>query len=109
LMPGLSNLLALKGRLGFGGFIQALARLLAPFDTEMLQVIGTNPQMGSGLLREYLAISGSRALLLEGVEGEAFADPRRRPSLEYIAAGECRVLFDAEVATLKYSTALPAA
>ena len=52
LMPGLSELLALKGRLGFGGFIQALARLLAPFDTETLQVVGTNPLMGRELLRD---------------------------------------------------------
>ncbi len=109
LMPGLSELLALKGRLGFGGFIQALARLLVPFDTEALQVVGTNSLMGHELLRDYLAVSGSRALLLEGVEGEAFADPRRRPSLEYVAADECRVLFDAEAATLKHFTTLPAA
>lgn len=109
LMPGLAELLALKGRLGFGGFIQALARLLVPFETEALQVVGTNALMGMDLLREYLAVSGSRALLLEGVEGEAFADPRRRPSLEYVAAGECRVLFDAETATLRHATTLPAA
>jgi anthranilate phosphoribosyltransferase len=109
LMPGLAELLALKGRLGFAGFIQALARLLVPFETEALRVIGTNALMGTDLLREYLAVSGSRALLLEGVEGEAFADPRRRPSLEYVAAGECRILFDAEASTLKHSTTLPAA
>jgi anthranilate phosphoribosyltransferase len=109
LMPGLAELLALKGRLGFGGFVQALARLLMPFESEALLVIGTNDLMGRELLREYLAVSGSRALLLEGIEGEAFANPRRRPSLEYIVANECRVLFDAETATLKQSTTLPAA
>jgi len=109
LAPGLAELLALKGRLGFGGFIQALARLLSPFEGETLQVVGTNAVMGSQLLREYLAISGTRALLLEGVEGEAFADPRRRPQLEYVTVEECRVLFDAETAALKHSATLPAA
>jgi len=107
LSPGLAELLALKGRLGFGSFIQALARLLAPFEGEVLQVVGTNAVMGSPLLREFLAASGSKALLLEGVEGEAFADPRRRPQLEYVTAEECRVLFEAEAVTLKHSATLP--
>lgn len=109
LSPGLAELLALKGRLGFGGFIQAIARMLLPFDAETLQVAGTNAVMGSALLREYLAVSGSRALLLEGVEGEAFADPRRRPRLEHVTAEGCRVLFDAEIVTLGHAVALPAA
>jgi anthranilate phosphoribosyltransferase len=109
LAPGLAELLALRGRLGFGGFIQALARLLPPFEGETLQVVGTNPVMGNGLLREYLTLSGSRALLLDGIEGEAFADPRRRPRLEYVTAEECRVLFEAEAATLKHPATLPTA
>lgn len=107
LTPGLAELLSLKGRLGFGGFIQAIARMLVPFEAETLQVVGANAVMSSALLREYLAVNGSRALLLEGVEGEAFADPRRRPRLEYVTADECRVLFDAETVTLKHAAALP--
>jgi len=110
LAPGLAELLALKGRLGFGGFVQALARLLAPFETGALHVVAANPVMGSSLLREFLAASGLTALLLEGTEGEAFADPRRRPLLEYVgAAGDCRVLFEAEGAALKQPATLPAA
>jgi len=107
LTPGLAELLALKGRLGFGGFIQALARLLAPFEADVLHVVGINSVTGGPLLREYLAASGARALLLEGVEGEAFVDPRRRPQIEYVAADASRVLFDAETVTLKHSVTLP--
>jgi anthranilate phosphoribosyltransferase len=109
LAPGFAELLALKGRLGFGGFIQAVARLLAPFGAEALHVVGVNTVMGGALLRDYHAVSGARALLLEGVEGEAFADPRRRPQIEYVAADESRVLFDAETATLRHPAALPSA
>ncbi|MBI3044219.1 MAG: DNA-binding protein YbiB [Betaproteobacteria bacterium] len=109
LAPGLAELLALRGRLGFGGFIQALASLMAPFGTEALHVVAIDPMLGHALLREYLAASGSRALLLEGVEGEGFADSRRRPQLEYVTPEACAVLFDAETATLGHSTALPAA
>jgi anthranilate phosphoribosyltransferase len=110
LTPGLAELLALKGRLGFGGLAQALARLLAPFETDALHVIAANPVLGSELLREFLPVSGLTALLLEGTEGEAFADPQRRPLLEYVgAAGDCRVLFEAEGAALKQPATLPSA
>lgn len=107
LMPGLAELLALKGRLGFGGFVQSLARLLTPFETEALQVVATDGVMGRELLREFLAASGLRALLLDGTEGEPFADPRRRPSLEYVARGECSMLFDAEPTALRHPATLP--
>jgi anthranilate phosphoribosyltransferase len=110
LAPGLAELLSLKGRLGFGGFPRALATLLAPFDSGALHVAAAHGALGSGLLREYFAASGSTALLLEGTEGEAFADPRRRPRLEYIgAAGELSVLFEAEAAALKPPATLPLA
>ena len=107
--PGFAELLALKGRLGFGGFIQALARLLAPFGAEALHVVGINSVTGSTLLREYFVVSGARALLFEGVEGEAFADPRCRPRIECIDADGPRALFDAETVTLRHTAALPAA
>jgi len=108
LAPGLADLLALKGRLGFGAFIQALARLLPVFAADALLVVGANPVTGSAVLREYLAASGLTGLLLDGVEGEAFADPRRRPRIEYVTPDGCKVLFDAEVAVLKHPVALPA-
>jgi len=110
LAPGMAELLSLKGRLGFGSLVQALARLLAPFETGALHVVAANPVMGIGLLREYLAASGLTALLLEGTEGEAFVDPLRRPLIEYVGpAGDCRALFEAEGAALKQPATLPMA
>jgi anthranilate phosphoribosyltransferase len=110
LSPGLADLLALKGRLGFGGLARAVARLLAPFSEGALHVVAADAVLGSALLRECLAASGRVALLLEGTEGEAFADPRRRPLIEYVGeAGDCRVLFEAEGAALKPSATLPPA
>jgi anthranilate phosphoribosyltransferase len=107
LMPGLAELLALKGRLGFGGFVQSLARFLAPFETEALHVVATDGVMGRELLREFLAAGGVSALLLDGTEGEPFADPRRRPGLEYVARGESSMLFDAESSALGHPATLP--
>jgi len=108
LAPGLAELLAVKGRLGFGGFVQALARLLMPFEAAgAFYVAAANRVTGGELLREFFAASDRRALLFEGTEEEAFADPRRRPRLEYVAAGACRVLFDAENVALRYTASLP--
>jgi len=110
LAPGLAELLALRGRLGFGGLAQGLARLLAPFEDGALNVVAANPMLASGLLREFLAACGLTALLLEGTEGEPFADPRRRPLIEYVTStGDCRLLFEAEGAALKQPATLPSA
>jgi anthranilate phosphoribosyltransferase len=110
LAPGLFRLLALRARLGFGAYLVALARLLAPFGPEeALQVVSSNAVAGGAVLREVLLANGARALLFEGVEGEAYADPRRRPQFEFICAGESRVLFAAESAAQKRSASLPPA
>jgi anthranilate phosphoribosyltransferase len=110
LAPGLAEIMALRGRLGFGGFVRALARLLAPFANDALHVVAADSVLSRALLREFLAASGCVALLLEGIEGEAFADPRRRPLIEYVgAAGDCRVLFEAEGTVLRQSATLPPA
>jgi anthranilate phosphoribosyltransferase len=108
LAPGLADLLALKARLGFGAFVQGLGALLPPFASEALHVVGASAAIGSALLREYFAASGLTALLLEGVQGEPFADPQRRPRLEYVTADDCKVLFEAESGMLRHPVALPA-
>jgi len=107
LAPGLADLLALRGRLGFGRFAKTLARLLQPFAGDALYVIAADLVAEGSLWREFLQAAYPRALLLEGTEREAFADPRRRPRLEYVAAGECRVLFEAEPTASKYPAKLP--
>jgi anthranilate phosphoribosyltransferase len=98
-----------KGRLGFGSFVEALARLLKPFECGALQVVAPNEVTGHDVLQGYLSATGSRALLLEGVEGEAFADPRRRPKIEFLAGGESLTLFDAESPAHRPSFSLPPA
>src|SRR5690349_19229478 len=110
LAPGLSELMALRGRLGFDSLARSLARLLTPFGNEALHVVAPDFVMGRKLLRDFLVESGYPALLLEGAEGEAFADPRRRPLIEYVGAeGDCRILFEAESAALRQPATLPAA
>jgi anthranilate phosphoribosyltransferase len=110
LAPGLAELMALRGRLGFDGLARALARLLAPLANDALHIVTPDAFLSRGLLRDFLAESGFTALLLEGAEGEAFADPRRRPLIELVAAeGDCRVLFEAESVALRQLANLPSA
>lgn len=106
LAPALAELLALRGRLGFGRVTQLLARLLDPFDGDALLVVAARGDERD-LLREFLKASACNALLLEGTEGEAFAHPRRRPRLEHIHGGSAHVLFEAETGPIRNQPALP--
>jgi len=109
LAPGLAQLLALKGRIGLSGFAVALAKVLAPFDGDALHVLAAEDDGERALLHEFASLKAARALLLEATEGEPFANPRRRPRMEYVAAGGSSVLFDAETAALRAGAALPGA
>ena len=133
LAPGLSNLLALRSRLGLRSSAHTLAKLIDPFsadsalsDLRVSSVADSTPQAvrrghsGGGLrmvsvthpayadkMREFFIESGSAALLMRGTEGEAFANPKRRPQIEYICDGVSEVLFEAEHGSIKQLPALP--
>jgi anthranilate phosphoribosyltransferase len=59
-------------------------------------------------MHEFLLATGAHALLLRSTEGEAFANPVRRPQLVYISDGASQVLFEAEAGPSKGVPALPA-
>lgn len=107
LAPGLADLLALKSRLGFDGLARLLAQLLNPFEGVALLVVAANSAKERRLLKEFLCACDCNALLLEGTEGEAFANPRRRPELEYIHAGTADLLFEAEAGQFQSAAASP--
>jgi anthranilate phosphoribosyltransferase len=109
LSPGLAALLALQARLGFGAVGHTAARLLDPFGGESLLVIAVDGERERARLRECLLAGGANALLLDATEGEAFADPRRRPELELCRGGERERLFEAEAAPLRNLALLPRA
>lgn len=109
LSPGLAELLSLRGRLGFENIASTMVKLLDPFDDESLLVVASNDSTQQLLLRDFLRFRGSNALLLESTEGEGFANPQRRPALEYFRNGEPQTLFDAESIPLKNFVFLPQA
>jgi anthranilate phosphoribosyltransferase len=107
LAPGLGMMLALKSRLGFDSFARLLAKLLNPFETEALIVVPACNLRERLLLRDALRDCRYNALLLEGTEGEAFANPCRRPKIERVSDGTATVLFDAETGIFERQGALP--
>jgi anthranilate phosphoribosyltransferase len=107
LAPGLGTLLALKSRLGFDYLAQMLAKLLNPFASEALIVVPANTAHERALLREVLCECRYNALLLEATEGEAFANPTRRPQIEHARDGVLQVLFEAEAGSFQGQATLP--
>lgn len=92
--PGLANLLALEPRVGSMPLLVAASRLLMPVEGGGLIVAGARDAADMDAMRHAVGVRGSRALLLEGTEGEAFASPLRRPAMEYWCQGDVSLLFE---------------
>ncbi|MEN9880790.1 MAG: DNA-binding protein YbiB [Pseudomonadota bacterium] len=96
LNPALNRLLALRSRLGLRNSAHTLCKLLDPCPGHTVRVVNvTHPEY---LIRmgTLLEAQQATALLMRGTEGEAFANPRRRPELLGFQHGEPVTLFPAE-------------
>jgi anthranilate phosphoribosyltransferase len=109
LCPGLAALLALRSRLGVRNSAHTLAKLIDPFAGEGVLLAGASTPMQLEKLGAFVAASGGRALLLASTQGEPFANPRRRPRIDYYCEGERTVLFEEEAGPVKPVPGLPAA
>lgn len=105
--PGLNNLLLLRSRLGLRNSAHSLVKMLDPFKGEgVLMAAATHPDYLE-MMREVLGALGVHALLLRATEGEPYANPKRRPRIEFLRDGACDVLFEAEHDSLKTLPNLP--
>ena len=108
LSPGLASLLSLRHRLGVRNSAHSLVKLLDPFKGEGgYRVVNVTHPAYLDKMRDFLSSIGAHALLLRGTEGEAYANPKRRPQLEHFAGGEGEVLFEAEAGSLRALPSLP--
>ncbi|MDR1994145.1 DNA-binding protein YbiB [Azonexus sp.] len=107
LCPGLHNLLALRGRMGVRNSAHSLVKLFDPFHGGAVLVAAATHPAFVDLMRNTMLARGQRGLLLRGTEGEPFANPKRRPCLEYIQEGAAEVLFEAEHESLRTLPNLP--
>ena len=96
LLPGLDRLLALRLRLGVRNSGHTLAKLVDPCRGRSVRVVAVTHPEYLERMRAYLQGDGGSAMLLRGTEGEAYANPRRRPRLEGFHAGRAWVLAEAE-------------
>ena len=107
LCPGLHSLLSLRARMGVRNSAHSLVKLINPFAGDAVLVApATHPEFLE-LMRNLLLERGQRALLLRGTEGECFANPKRRPRLEFVHNGVVDILFEGEHESLRSLPNLP--
>lgn len=96
LAPGLANLLSLRSRLGVRNSGHTVAKLIDPFDGKSLKLVSvTHPEVLLKL-HEYFIATGDTAVLMRGTEGEPYANPQRRPKIEFFRDGAGQVVFEQE-------------
>ncbi len=105
--PGLNNLLALRQRLGVRNSAHSLVKMIDPFAGDSLRLVSVSHPDYLVKMRDFFAGTDTSVLLLRGTEGEAFANPKRRPQLEWLHAGRQELLFEAEVGPIATLPKLP--
>lgn len=107
LNPGLAALLALRSRLGLDGWVTRLAALVDVLGPQSMRVAPVRREQEIVPMREALEALGGQALLLQGCEGEAFADPQKRPDMLLIQDGQSQRVYEAQ-STISTGATLPA-
>lgn len=96
LLPGLDHLLSLRVRLGVRGSGHTMAKLIDPCKGRSVRVVSVTHPEYLERMHDFLIADGGRAMLLRGTEGEAFANPRRRPRMNSYTDGRPETTFEAE-------------
>ncbi len=108
LCPGLQRLLEVRQVIGLRNSAHSLVKLMNPCDGDAL-VVGsyTHPEylLSMGATFE---LTGQRAMLLRGTEGEPVADPRRLPQMDVFLHGQRHCVQQAQSGSLATLPDLPA-
>ncbi|MCL5061272.1 MAG: DNA-binding protein YbiB [Candidatus Thermoplasmatota archaeon] len=96
LSPGLASLLALRSRLGVDGWVTRLAMLADVLGEHSVRVTPVGAASDMSSVRAVLEALGGHALLLQGCEGEAFADPQQRPDMVLVQDGQGRQVYESQ-------------
>jgi len=99
LSPGLAALLALRARLGIDGWVTRLAALVDILGERSVRVTPVISDGDVAPTRAVLEALGGHALLLQGCEGEAFADPSQRPDMVLVQDGQGERVYEAQPAS----------
>lgn len=107
LAPGLASLLALRSRLGVRNAAHTLVKLVNPIDGDCVRMLSASHPHYLAIVRDFMVATGGRGLLMRATEGEAFANPKRRPQIDHFADGRRETLFEEEVGPLAGLPNLP--
>jgi anthranilate phosphoribosyltransferase len=107
LNPGLASLLALRARLGVETVATRLAVMADAMGADSVRVAPALHDADLPGMADLLVALGGRALLFRGCEGEAFADPQRRPEMNFYHDGKCERICEAQAMTTLASDAPP--
>jgi anthranilate phosphoribosyltransferase len=98
LNPGLASLLALRSRLGVDHLATRLAVLVDCLGETSLRVTPVTETAELSGVVPVLQALGGHALLLQGCEGEAFADPLQRPDMLLVQDGAVQQVYESQSA-----------
>ena len=96
LNPGLASLLELRSRLGVDHLATRLAVLVDTLGETSLRVTPVTEAAELSGVVPVLQALGGHALLLQGCEGEAFADPMQRPDMLLVQDGEVQQVYESQ-------------
>jgi anthranilate phosphoribosyltransferase len=108
LAPRLQRVLAMRDLLGVRNSAHTLAKLLQPFQGQALRLVSVTHPEYLVRMREFFAEVGGEAMLLRGAEGEAVANAKRQPQIEWLHEGESDTVVDADEGVLGEVPELPA-
>jgi anthranilate phosphoribosyltransferase len=98
LSPGLAALLSLRAPLGLRNTAHVMCKLLDPLAASSVRIVPHSNPAFTDKSRAMMIALGADALVMGSTEGEAFANPQRRPKMEHVHDGACTTLFEAEAA-----------
>ena len=105
--PGLKRLLDVRRTVGLRNPAHSLVKLLQPVRPDALLISSyTHPEYARSMAAT-LQLTGTRALLLRGTEGEPVADARRQPQIDAFVNGIATTLVDAHSGPITELPALP--
>jgi anthranilate phosphoribosyltransferase len=108
LCPGLKRLLDVRRVVGLRNSAHSLVKLMNPTTTNDALLVSsyTHPEYAVSMAAT-LELTGARALLLRGTEGEAVADARRTPQMDAFVRGIRTLLVEAQAGSLRKLPELP--
>jgi len=108
LCPGLKRLLDVRRVVGLRNPAHSLVKLMNPTSTSDALLVSsyTHPEYAISMAAT-LELTGARALLLRGTEGEVVANARRTPQMNAFVRGARTPLVEAQAGSLVHLPELP--